>query len=139
MRRPLLCFLVLGCALLWATRSRVAEASGYDLTGRRAPDFHIESGLHGISAGQTLASFRGEVVVVKFFFSGCPACRASLPEYGELHRRYAGRPVRFIGIADDSYANMERLFESSGYTFPVGIDPSGVTSASYGVRSYPTH
>lgn len=126
-------------ALLLGATARPAAAVGWDLTGRRAPDLHIDSGFNGVSAGQNLSSFRGEVLVVKFFFTRCPACQSSMPEFESLHRQYAGKPVRFLGLAEDSYSNVASFIASQGLTFPVGVDTSGASASAYGIRSYPTN
>lgn len=127
----------LGGGSLWSSN---AEASGIDFTGRRAPELYVARGLQGVSSGTTLASYAGKVLVLKFFFAGCPTCRASLPEFEALSRRYAGRSdVRFLALAYDTADNIVPLVRANGYTFPVGLDPSGVTARAYGIETYPTN
>ena len=117
-----------------------ATASGIDFTGRRAPEIYVAQGLQGVGAGTTLASYAGKVLVLKFFFAGCPSCRESLPEFQSLSRQYAGRPeVSFLALAYDTADNVAPLVRMNGYTFPVALDPSGVTPHAYGVQTYPTN
>ncbi len=115
-----------------------ARASGSNLTGREAPDFRVEEGLYGLPSGTSLSSMRGQVVVLKFFFTTCPACRASLPEFESLHRRYGPLGVRFIAVAYDSRSAVTAYWASHGLTVPVAIDEGGAAAARYGVFSYPT-
>src|SRR5262249_31056410 len=71
---------VLAVALGASPCARQAQAYGRDLTGSIAPELYVSQGLYGLSSGASLASMRGHPVVLKFFFTHCPACRASLPE-----------------------------------------------------------
>jgi len=116
-----------------------ALAAGRDLTGSPAPEIYVPQGLYGLASGTTLASLRGHVVVLKFFFTGCPTCRASLPEFESLYRRYASRGVQFIALAYDSASNVSYYWPRNGLTVPVAVDESGVTPGRYGVSTYPTN
>jgi peroxiredoxin len=132
-----------GCLVLLASAAFAgsgprADAAGWDLTGRPAPEIHAPVGLNGLPSGATLASFRGKVVVVKFFFIGCPTCRASMPGFQDLYARYAPHGVQFVGLAYDERGTVERYLHGQGLTFPVAIDATGVTPGRYGVQTYPT-
>lgn len=138
MRQSLLPVVI--ASVFLALASSTARAEGANLTGQRAPELNIQQGLQGVSAGATLSSFSGKVVVLKFFFSSCPYCRASLPEFESTSRRYVGRSdVVFLALAYDNYGTVQSLIRGGGYTFAVGIDPSGVTPSRYGVHTYPTN
>ena len=116
-----------------------AHAEGRDWTGTYAQEIYVASGLNGIAPGTTLGQFRGHVVVLKFFFTGCPTCRASLPGFQDLYRTYSPRGVQFIAVAYDSREAVTSLMAGQGYDFPVAIDPDGITPKRYGVFSYPTN
>ena len=68
--------LALSALALSVAAAAPARAEGRDLTGATAPEIYATQGLHGIAPGTTLGQFRGRVVVLKFFFTGCPTCRA---------------------------------------------------------------
>jgi peroxiredoxin len=136
MRRPSLW--VLATSLFVFGAARTARAEGNDLTGQRAPEINVQEGVQGIATGTSLAAYRGEVVVLKFWFTRCPACRRSLPEFQTLYQRFAPRGVRFLAIAYDETSNVRTYLRSTGFTFPVAIDGGGVTATRYGVFTYPT-
>jgi peroxiredoxin len=115
-----------------------ALAAGRDLTGRQAPEIHVPQGFNGFPAGLTLDSLRGKVVVLKFWFTACGPCRASMPEFQALHDKFARRGVWFLAIAADERPSAEGFIRGKGFTFPVGIDPQGVTAERFGVYSFPT-
>jgi peroxiredoxin len=116
-----------------------AFAEGRDLRGSPAPEIYAQSGLNGLTGGTTLSRFRGRVVVIKFWFSGCPTCRGSLPEFQALYDRFASRGVQFIAAAYEDPGVVSSFLGSQRYTFPVVIDPSGIGPSRYGVVSYPTN
>lgn len=64
----------------------------------------------------------GEVVVVNFWYAGCPPCRAEAPTLNSLATEYDG-DVQFIGVnvSDDSTtaAGFERTYKS---TYPSIVD-----------------
>jgi thiol-disulfide isomerase/thioredoxin len=74
--------------------------------------------------GDTFASkaYLGKVVVVNFWYAGCPPCRAEAPTLIALAKQYAG-DVQFVGVnvSDDSAtaASFERTY---GRAYPSIVD-----------------
>lgn len=77
--------------------------------------------------GTTFSSkqYLGTVVVVNFWYAGCPPCRAEAPTLNSLAERYAG-DVQFVGVnvSDDSAtaAGFERTY---GNVYPSIVDQEG--------------
>jgi cytochrome c biogenesis protein CcmG, thiol:disulfide interchange protein DsbE len=72
-------------------------------TGEPAPDFTVSDGTNSIH----LASYRGKVVVLNFWWSQCGPCIAELPSLEQLHHDDPGLAILAVNIdADsDSYKN----------------------------------
>ena len=53
--------------------------------------------------GQTfdLSAVRGKVVVVSFWATWCPPCRAEMPVLDAFYRRYHGQGLEMIGLSAD--------------------------------------
>ena len=87
--------------------------------------------------GATFSSkkYLGEVVVVNFWYAGCPPCRAEAPTLNSLATRYAG-DVQFVGVnvSDDSVtaAGFERTYRS---TYPSIVDQEGGASVQLAFAS----
>ncbi len=83
----------------------------------------------------------GKIVVVDFWFLGCPPCRAAMPELAKLYEKYAPLGVEFVGLTTDTSANLESVqqFIASvpGFDWPVGYG-SYPTHEMLGISSYPT-
>jgi peroxiredoxin len=85
------------------------------------------------------ADLRGKVVVVNFFASWCAECRPEMPAFERLHRDYAARGLRVIGVnARESKDAIARFAQTLNLTFPLLLDADGRINAQYGVIALPT-
>ena len=50
---------------------------------------------------RSLADYRGQVVVLAFYSTGCEACGTALPELTGLAREYRGRGLRVLAVNTD--------------------------------------
>jgi thiol-disulfide isomerase/thioredoxin len=64
------------------SRPRAPKVSGTSLTGKPL----------------SLASYKGDVIVLNFWGSWCAPCRGEAPALGTLARQLASRGVRFVGV-----------------------------------------
>ena len=82
-----------------------------------------------------LADARGDVVVLNFWYAGCPPCRAEAPTLNSLATKFAG-DVQFVGVnvTDDSAtaAGFERTYKS---TYPSIVDQEGNASVQLAFAS----
>jgi thiol-disulfide isomerase/thioredoxin len=84
---PVVVVLLLCWAVAWGGGRRDANSRVEDLSvGLPAPDFTLKD-LEGNDI--TLHEYRGRVVVLSFWATWCPACRAEMPSLEALHRRMA--------------------------------------------------
>lgn len=70
--------------------------------------------LSGTSyAGEAIdvADWRGDVVVVNFWYAGCPPCRAEAPDLAALATDYADAGVRVLGVNSTDDAGTAQAFE----------------------------
>ena len=87
----------------------------------KAYDFSIET-----ANGKTLklSDFRGKVVLLQFFATFCPPCKAEMPFLEELSRKYRGKVV-VIGLSTDyigeNPSSLKGFLKEVGVTYPVGI------------------
>lgn len=107
-----------------------APAAGY-----LAPDFTLET-LDGDTF--TLSELRGQPVVVNFWATWCPPCRAEIPHFQQASRMYNGQ-VAIIGVDDGEPRDRVVPFvQEMGMTYPVPLDLSSEVSRRYRVNSLPT-
>ncbi|MBN1872092.1 MAG: TlpA family protein disulfide reductase [Candidatus Omnitrophica bacterium] len=92
--------------------------------------------------GQTvrLSDYRNHVIILNFFATWCPPCRAEIPDFVELVNDYAGKRFVILGVVLDteSLDRIKSFAASMRINYPVLID-DGVVSAAYGpISSIPT-
>ncbi len=124
-------------AVTGCSRPQEAAHQASASPGAAAPDFRLQD-VGGATVH--LSGLRGKVVVLEFWATWCPPCRAAVPELADLHRRFSGRGVAVLGISVDSGNNLsEKLAAFSSahvIPYPVLIGTEEVAER-YGVRSIP--
>lgn len=69
------------------------------------------------------ADYAGQVVVVNFWYAGCPPCRSEATELESLYKKYQGKGVDFLGVDIYDSADTVIAFEKSfGITYPSVLD-----------------
>ncbi len=85
-----------------------------------------------------LSDLRGKVVMIDFWGSWCPPCRAEAPTLQQVHQEYEDMPVEFVGIDIwDTEKDARAYIERFGITFPSGLDEKGFIAVEYGVKGLP--
>lgn len=102
--------------------------------GRPAPVFTAKT-LDGISIDST--SLRGKIVVVNFWFIGCPPCRVENPKLNQIVQELGDR-VRFIGFADDNADALRAHLKDNPFKYEI-VPDGRPTAINFGVQAYPTH
>lgn len=114
--------------------------------GFSAPDFTLEL-LNGGQASPeetrrvTLSELRGKVVLINFWATWCPPCRAEMPAIEKVYRAFKplGLEVLAVNLTDqDSEAAVRAFVQELGLTFPIPLDRSGEVSARYTLRGLPS-
>lgn len=66
-----------------------------------------------------LADWRGDVVVVNFWYAACPPCRAEADDLVAIYEEYRDQGVRFLGVNPRDDAGTALAFERTfGVTYP---------------------
>jgi peroxiredoxin/Flp pilus assembly protein TadD len=102
-----------------------------------APDFHITT-LQGQDI--SLQQLQGNIVVLDFWATWCPPCRASIPELKELTRKYANARVVLISVSADEDEKAWREFVASKkMDWPQYRDANERVEHTFAVHSFPTY
>jgi len=99
-------FLALTCLLTVVAASGCDRGAHPAQTDKIAPDFNVSDGSTSIH----LASYRGQVVLLNFWWSQCAPCIEELPSLLQLHHDNPNLVVLAISIDEDpiSYTNFIR-------------------------------
>ena len=105
-------------------------------TGKKAPDISV---LDLNEKTVKLSDFKGEVIVLRFWATGCKACVAGMPVLDEYSKPYRDKGLTVLAV---NMANPKPLVEvfAKGLklSYPVFLDPALIAAKKYGVRAVPS-
>lgn len=101
--------------------------------GSEAPE--ISAGVWFNSEGTTLADNHDKVVIVEFWATWCPPCRAIIPHLKELHETYKDQGVVLVSLSNEPEATVADFVKKAGMTWIIGAESN--TGGDYGVRGIP--
>jgi peroxiredoxin/Tfp pilus assembly protein PilF len=102
-----------------------------------APEFHVTT-LQGQDI--SLKQLAGKIVVLDFWATWCPPCRASVPELKDLTRKYSSDKLVLLSVSADSDEQAWRDFiAKKGMDWPQFLDSDHTIMDSFSVRAFPTY
>jgi RNA polymerase sigma factor (sigma-70 family) len=132
-----------GIANRRSTLGQVSEARLDDwhnlAVGKLAPDF---KGVDFQGTAMKLSDYRGKVVALVFWSTGCGPCVRQIPNEKALVERLKGRPFAMLGVNTDADPeDARKLMEAHGVTWPNWRDGGpgdGPIAKLYHLRGLPT-
>jgi thiol-disulfide isomerase/thioredoxin len=101
-----------------------------------APDFSFTSEQ---KQDVSNASLRGKVVLMDFWGTWCPPCRASVPALRNLNKKYAGKPFQLVSVSSDDDEDVWKTFiKAEHMEWSQYIDLPGSVLHAFKVESFPT-
>jgi thiol-disulfide isomerase/thioredoxin len=115
-----------------------AQGTGYEVSAWSGPlgSFSLVD-----TEGRTWqpADFRGRAVLLNFWATWCPPCRAEMPALQQLADRHGADRLLVLAINFKEPASRARKFvQDTGLGLPVLLDVDGRTAAQWDVRIFPT-
>ncbi len=121
----------------WMVRDRFLPVE----VGTRAPDFTARD-LDGRTV--SLASLRGEVVLLNVWATWCGPCRDEMPSMERLHQELGPAGLRVVAVSVDGApgalaagGDVAAFAREMGLTFTIWHDPSGTVQRTYRTTGVP--
>ncbi|HLG50959.1 MAG TPA: redoxin domain-containing protein [Chloroflexota bacterium] len=130
----LLLFLMVAVGALWWFLADRPASSDLPAVGTLAPDFTLDD-----VAGRavTLSAYRGKTVILNFWATWCPPCRAEMPAINAAARRYPNVVVLAVDL-EEGPALVRPYAQELGLIFTPVLDTTGRVTALYHVSSLPS-
>ena len=106
--------------------------------GAPAPEYSAVT-LAGDSI--TLASMRGDVVLLNMWATWCHPCREEIPALQRLHESLADSGLRVVGVSVDAGGEAERVAAFArefGVTYAIWLDPDERVAETFYTIGVPT-
>lgn len=102
-----------------------------------APDFELTT-----LAGETvkLSDFRGQRVMLNFWATWCPPCRAEMPDIQKFHQDNGDIAILAINLTktEPGLQQVQDFADEFELTFPILLDKQINVAANYEIRPIPT-
>jgi thiol-disulfide isomerase/thioredoxin len=122
--------------------SSFADAAIAALPQKTLPEFQgISEWLNG--SPLTIASLKGQVVLVQFWTFSCINCQRTLPYIVQWHQKYAAQGLKVIGVHTPEFGyerdanNVKQALRKHQITYPVPLDNAYKTWNAYTNQYWP--
>ncbi|MCY9659443.1 redoxin domain-containing protein [Paenibacillus chondroitinus] len=129
-------FLVVFILLLLTIVQGVLNRDKAVIAGTAAPEFSL-LGLDG--KVHNLSDYNNKTVVLNFWGTFCPPCRAEMPAIQKQYDKWKGNGLIVLGVnLGEANVTAQNFVDQYKLTFPILLDPKLRVRDLYKVTQYPT-
>lgn len=104
--------------------------------GEAAPDFELQT-IEGKS--YRLSDLKGKPVMINFWATWCPPCRAEMPAMQEAFKEFEAEGFTILAVnLNESDVAIKSFIDRYGLTFPIVVDKQDKVSKAYDIVPLPT-
>ncbi|MDX9758044.1 MAG: TlpA disulfide reductase family protein [Bacteroidota bacterium] len=105
--------------------------------GKTAPGFSLKDKDGTVYSDQSL---KGKVIVLNFWATWCPPCRAEIPAFKKVYEQYKGKGVEIVGVSLDQkgWDVIRPFIKQYAINYPIVLGGAEIARAYGNIRSIPT-
>lgn len=113
-------------SLFLFTNLAISKTNNKNLIGSKAIDWQVGDWLN--SQPMQLKDLQGKVVLVRWWTTICPFCKATAPALNEFYQKYKSQGLEVVGFYHHKSSeplNKQEVYQYSkklGFQFPIAID-----------------
>ena len=125
---------------IWTWVSRPADSSSQNTAAARVGAIAPNMALQALDGKPVmLKALRGKAVVLNFWATWCPPCRAEMAALNQVQHTLADRGLVVLGVNQlEAAQTVTRFLQEQRLDFPVALDSFGAASQAYRVSALPT-
>lgn len=102
-----------------------------------APDFSLKD-VNGVE--KKFSDFKDKVVIIDFWATWCPPCKAEIPHFVDLYNQYKDKGLEIIGIALDLKGErvVPQFAAENNINYTILLGNQGVADLYGGIAAIPT-
>lgn len=123
--------LIVAALFVWQVVGRSINANS------GAPDFTLKN-QHGEKI--SLSDYRGKVVILNFWATWCPPCKAEVPGFVKMYNEHKDDGLVILGVSldRDGWQSVAPFIRNHQVSYPVVIGNRDVVDAYGNIQSIPT-
>lgn len=93
--------------------------------------------VDGLKFKEKAPSFAGKPLIVEFWATWCPPCRASIPHLNEVYKKYQPKGLEIIGVTNEDRPTVSKFLKDVPINYHVAFDTSGKFGKPFGIKGIP--
>jgi thiol-disulfide isomerase/thioredoxin len=113
--------------MVWVAALLLASTVAHAQETRKAPALALRD-VRGRAV--RLSDYKGKVVLLNFWATWCPPCRAEMPDLVRIQREYARQGLQVVGVTypPETFNRVRRFVRRLGINYPIALGTKATKS-----------
>ena len=113
--------------MIWVAGLLLASTVAHAQEAQKAPPLALKD-IRGRTV--RLSDYKGRVVLLNFWATWCPPCRAEMPDLVKMQREYAKQGLQVVGVTypPETVSRVRRFARRLGVNYPIALGTKEIKS-----------